>query len=201
MESALVPDRNPRSTNSQRRRIALSRDAIADNALEIADREGLEGLTIRKVASRLGVSPMAVYRHFQDKAEILLSLVDHVLSGAQIEAPTELPPKAWLLQTFTALHGALSGHPGLATLLGQSVHSSSAIQRIARGAADVLDRTGFSPVDQKHVHDTLIAATIGTLSIELARPAEGSETPATALDGPAPVDFATMLAGILDPLE
>jgi AcrR family transcriptional regulator len=45
----------------------LGRDVIVDVAVEIADRDGLEGLTIRRVADRLGSSPMSLYRHLRCK--------------------------------------------------------------------------------------------------------------------------------------
>lgn len=48
----------------------LSQSAILAKGLEIADREGIENLSIRKIAKELGKTPMALYRHFDSMADI-----------------------------------------------------------------------------------------------------------------------------------
>ena len=67
----------------------ISRAAIVSASLTIADERGLSGLTMQAVAERLGVTPMALYRHVDDKADLLDSVVEALL--------TELPlPRAEL---------------------------------------------------------------------------------------------------------
>ena len=67
----------------------ISRPAIVEASLAIADERGLAGLTMHAVAQRLGVTPMALYRHVDDKADLLDSVVEALL--------TELPlPRAEL---------------------------------------------------------------------------------------------------------
>ena len=48
----------------------LSRTKIIESALEIADGDGLEALTVRRLAGVMGVSPMAIYGHFDNKSQI-----------------------------------------------------------------------------------------------------------------------------------
>lgn len=50
------------------------RDKLCDAALEIFAEKGVEGLTLREVAARLGVSPMTPYRYFKDKDDILAAV-------------------------------------------------------------------------------------------------------------------------------
>jgi AcrR family transcriptional regulator len=50
------------------------RDKLCDAALEIFAEKGVEGLTMREVAARLGVSPMTPYRYFKDKEDILAAV-------------------------------------------------------------------------------------------------------------------------------
>jgi AcrR family transcriptional regulator len=59
----------------------MTKDRIFAAAKSVLDREGLPGLTIRKVADRAGVSPMAMYRHFADKDALLNALMDDGLAG------------------------------------------------------------------------------------------------------------------------
>ena len=54
----------------------LNTRKVVQGALELADREGLESLTIRRLAEHLGVTPMAVYRHLASRDELLLLMLD-----------------------------------------------------------------------------------------------------------------------------
>jgi AcrR family transcriptional regulator len=62
-----------------KRTTTLSRDAIVDEAIRIVGTEGLSALTMRAVASRLGVTPMAAYYYVADKDE-LMSLMSERIS-------------------------------------------------------------------------------------------------------------------------
>jgi len=57
-------------------KVRMSRDRIFAAAKAVLDREGLPGLTVRKVAEHAGLSPMAMYRHFADKDALLNALMD-----------------------------------------------------------------------------------------------------------------------------
>src|SRR5215213_7075367 len=52
-------------------RITLTPQAVIEGALALAETEGLEAVTIRKLAKELGVTPMALYWHFRSKNELL----------------------------------------------------------------------------------------------------------------------------------
>ncbi|WP_443750637.1 TetR/AcrR family transcriptional regulator [Asticcacaulis solisilvae] len=76
----------------------MTRDRIIDAARLILETEGLDGLTIRKVATRCGLSPMAIYRHFADKDALINALTadGFVAWEARVRAITEADPMAWL---------------------------------------------------------------------------------------------------------
>lgn len=61
-----------------------TRQRIMTSARDLFLEEGLEGLTMRNVAERVGISPTAIYRHFRNKAEMLMSVVEegHRLFGS-----------------------------------------------------------------------------------------------------------------------
>ena len=61
-----------------RRSGSLTRDAIVEEALQLIQTEGVTGLTMRAVASALGVTPMAAYYHVADKDELLRLVVERV---------------------------------------------------------------------------------------------------------------------------
>ncbi|HJM04532.1 MAG TPA: TetR/AcrR family transcriptional regulator C-terminal domain-containing protein [Candidatus Saccharimonadaceae bacterium] len=65
---------------SKRKSISnLSRDKIVTEAIAIADRDGIPGLTMRKLAEALGVEAMSLYHHIKNKKELITEMVDAVV--------------------------------------------------------------------------------------------------------------------------
>jgi AcrR family transcriptional regulator len=69
----------------------LSREQILDATLALAEERGLAAVSMRAVAARLGVTPMALYRHIGDKQGLLDGLVERLLD----ELPVPDPALAW----------------------------------------------------------------------------------------------------------
>ena len=65
----------------------MQRDRIVQRALEIADAEGLDAVSFRRLAADFGVTPMALYRHVSDRDDLLTAMTDLVL--AEIGLPNE----------------------------------------------------------------------------------------------------------------
>lgn len=76
----------------------MSKDRIFAAARTILDNEGIEGLSVRKVATRAGVSTMAMYRHFADKDALLNALMDDGLAAWEknVRAIRAEDPMEWL---------------------------------------------------------------------------------------------------------
>ena len=76
----------------------MSRDRIFDAAKAILQQEGLAGLTMRKVAGRSGLSPMAIYRHFADKDALIYALMADGFAAweARVRAIAADDPMDWL---------------------------------------------------------------------------------------------------------
>ena len=62
-------------------RPALTREAVVARALEIGTAEGLQAVSLRRVAQELGVTPMALYRHVRDKQDLMNAMTEAVLEG------------------------------------------------------------------------------------------------------------------------
>jgi AcrR family transcriptional regulator len=73
------------ATATRAARVPLTRERVLDGAIAIADRDGIHALTIRSLATELGVKPMSVYHHVPGKEAILDGIVDAVF--AQMELP------------------------------------------------------------------------------------------------------------------
>ena len=72
-------------TSQAARRVRLNRDRVLKGAVDLADRIGLEALSMRTLAQALGVAPMALYKHVAHKDELIDGMVDLVIG--EIAAP------------------------------------------------------------------------------------------------------------------
>jgi AcrR family transcriptional regulator len=81
------PEREPAAE-----RRPLTRDAIVTAALEVLEREGIAGLSMRKVAHELGTGAASLYWHVRDKEELLSLLLDRIVGEAEVPEPA---PDHW----------------------------------------------------------------------------------------------------------
>jgi AcrR family transcriptional regulator len=81
----------------------LTRDAIVDAALALLDREGLAGLSMRRLAQELGAGAASLYWHVRDKEELLSLLLDRIVGEAQIPDPD---PANWREQVKELARGS-----------------------------------------------------------------------------------------------
>ena len=84
------------AASGARPRRRLSRERVVCAAIELADEGGLEALTMRTLAEKLEVAPMALYRHVADKDDLIDAMVDAVFTeiGVPSAAATGRPPCA-----------------------------------------------------------------------------------------------------------
>src|SRR5690242_18001811 len=75
-------------------RVRLSREAVVARAIELGTAEGLEAVTLRRLASELGVTPMALYRHVRDKQDLVNAMAEAVLAELDLTVGFE-PSMAW----------------------------------------------------------------------------------------------------------
>src|SRR5690349_3598043 len=75
-----------RPSTARRDRPQLSRERIVATAIAVADAEGLAALSMRRIATELGAGAMSLYRHVQDKEELLDLMADEVY--AEIALPS-----------------------------------------------------------------------------------------------------------------
>lgn len=76
------------------RRRGLTRQAVVARALEIGNAEGLDAVSLRRLASEFDVTPMALYRHVKDKQDLINAMTDVVLDGLDLTAGVK-PSMPW----------------------------------------------------------------------------------------------------------
>lgn len=95
----------------------LNRDELIASALAVSDAEGLDAVTIRRVAQLHEVTPMALYRHFPDKEGLLDAVAERLLADARVPEPDDRPWDVQLHDVLAGVLDALRPHPSAAVLL------------------------------------------------------------------------------------
>jgi AcrR family transcriptional regulator len=93
--------------------VALDRQQVIDEALRLVDDEGLDALSLRTLAARLGVQAPTLYWHVGSKAGLLDALADAIMDDAIRAIPKPRPDDnwaEWLLAALIELRGALLRH-------------------------------------------------------------------------------------------
>jgi TetR/AcrR family transcriptional regulator, tetracycline repressor protein len=117
---------------------------VVERGLALADTEGLDAVTIRRLAADLGVTPMALYWHFRSKDELLDGLADRVWREIDVDVDPDADWAAQLRGLLESLIGVLRTHPSASQLLMSGEKRTSEAAAIANEVAlEVLRRAGF----------------------------------------------------------
>ena len=132
-------------TGTRRRRPArLTKSAVVGRALELADRGGVDAVTIRRLATELGVTPMALYWHFRSKDELLAALSEHIWDEMDLDVDRTAPWLDQLRAMLESLVGVLRAHPSGAQLVLTHEKESEGSLRAAELALGLLRGAGFN---------------------------------------------------------
>jgi AcrR family transcriptional regulator len=134
------------TTADETGRARLSKAAVVDRALALSDAEGLDALTIRRLATELGVTPMALYWHFRSKEELLAGLAERVWAEIDTDVDEAADWPQQLRGLLESLLHVLRKHPSAPTLLlsGEKLNSEAALVA-TETTLRVLRRAGFGP--------------------------------------------------------
>ncbi|WAP54754.1 TetR/AcrR family transcriptional regulator [Streptomyces sp. S465] len=159
-------------TRSQRGDTPLSPERIIETALRISDTEGdLDRLTVRRLATELGVGTMTLYSYFRGKDEILDGMADHVLGRMRLPAEPDAGPAEALRTVGHAFLAMMREHPSVVRLFSTRITDSPAALRGAMEA--VLRRlvdAGIPGPLAVRCYGFLITYAIGFASYQTPRP-------------------------------
>jgi AcrR family transcriptional regulator len=128
------------------RQASLTRERVVAAALGVLDDEGLDGLSMRRLAAELDVGTMTLYGYFRDKDELLDAVVDAASAPAEtIELEGDW--RARMEALMRALRDALAARPWLVQLRFARPLLSLGALRLTEAAMRVLLEAGF-PVDE-----------------------------------------------------
>ncbi|WP_243074328.1 TetR/AcrR family transcriptional regulator C-terminal domain-containing protein [Microbacterium sp. SS28] len=170
--------------------MALTRQDVITGALELADAEGLDALTLRSLAGRLGVQAPTLYWHVRNKAELLDALADRIMDDVLAGlAPPDADWRDWLLRVAIGMRGILLRHPDGARIIGGGRASLRRADFSERAITALID----AGVSLREARLTVLAVerfTVGYVLEEQAPPPDDSVRP------PAPEELARRLPNV-----
>ncbi len=186
-------------------RAGLTRDRVLAVARELLVEHGMDGLTMRALAERIGVSPNALYSHVESKTALVDDLLDEVLAEVDAPALDVGDPIAGVHALMTSTYKVLLAHADLipAYLARQGARGPHA-QHLGDVMLALLERAGVTGSRAQEALHVLIVYTIGSAAFATRAPlASGESSPPTSRDHAAHFDHGLrwILAGITLPAD
>ncbi len=169
-----------------KRRPALTRERVLRAAMALADRGGIESLSMRNLGQRLGVEAMSLYNHIRNKEDMLDGMVDVVFSEV------DLPPAGtdWRTAMRTraiSLHQVLLRHPWANGLMESRTSPGPANLRHHDAVLASLRKAGFSVETTAHAYSVLdsyiYGLTLTETTLPFRKPGEVAEVAANIMEG------------------
>lgn len=182
--------RGVRGRQQMARRARLKPETVARAALDVLDDRGLDGLSIREIAKRLGVRGPALYWHFRNKQALLDAMAEAMLAAHADRLRRPHPGEPWwewLAWTAQWLRGALrSRRDGARVFAGTTMPVETTFLRMLNMEVEVLHAAGFSRVDALRAGITVYLYVIGsTIEEQSMPPPEMFEEAAGSFPDPA----------------
>jgi len=145
----------------------LSRARIVGAALQIIDDEGMERLSVRRLAQDLEAAPMALYSHFRSKDELMAAVVDQVFGEVEITSSEHWEDD--LRKLACSFRQALVRHPGVVPLITACAAVSTNAARATEAAHAFIRRSGLPDPYVARAARAVYAYTLGAVTLDVAR--------------------------------
>jgi len=133
------------------RQTLLTRERIVEAAAALVDAEGLDAVSVRRLATELGVQGPSLYNHFGTKAEILDAVADAVIARVDVSAFAEYHWVEALRRWAHSYHAELSAHPNIVPVLAHGPGTRPAALAMADRVYGALIDAGWSPARATHI--------------------------------------------------
>lgn len=146
-------------------KLALSADGIFRAALDLVDAEGLDALTMRRLAADLGVATMSLYGHVPNKDDLLTGVVNLATREIELPAP-DAPPWDALRAIIREFRRVARVHPNLVPLIVRQPPTGAAGLLTLEAALDALRRAGLDGAAAVRAYRVTASYAIGFVSLE-----------------------------------
>lgn len=129
----------------------LSKQRVVDEAIRLADREGVDGLSMRRLAGALGAGAMSLYHYVANKDELLDAMVDIVFEEIELP-PEETDWKSAMRRRAVSARQVLARHPWAVGLMESRTSPGPANLRHHEAVTACLRRAGFTVLAATHAN-------------------------------------------------
>jgi AcrR family transcriptional regulator len=143
-------------------RDTLTREQIVHAAIELLDAEGIDGLSMRRLGSRLGSAATAVYWHVKSKDDLVVLAGDAVWGEIKLPDPGQV---GWRTAATTIAHDTyamVTRHPWLLPAMSTQLIYGPGRARYDDHCLAVYEAAGFTAVDADNAHKTVFAFVLAT---------------------------------------
>jgi AcrR family transcriptional regulator len=168
-----APSARHRSTRGRPAKTPLSEAAVVDAALAILKSQGLEAVTMRRVAAALDTGAMSLYVYVSGREGLLQAMLDRVTATIELEAPDPSRWRGQLHSLLERLRQALLAHPGIAALTLADPPTTETVLLLAENLLGILLAGGVDPQDAAWACDILVLLVTAVASEDDARRARG----------------------------
>ena len=156
------PSPRQRSTRDRPAKAPLSEDAVVDAALAILKSDGLDAVTMRRVAAALDTGAASLYVYVSGREGLLQAMLDRVTGTVELEPPDPSRWRAQLHSLLRRLHHALVAHPGIAAMSLADSPTTGAVLQLTENLLGVLLAGGLDPQDAAWACDILVSLVTAT---------------------------------------
>jgi AcrR family transcriptional regulator len=152
-----------------RSRKALTQDKLFERALAIIDLEGLEALTMRRLAADVGVKAPSLYNHVSGKDELIDGVLAHMRAEMRLPDPAPEDWRKLIVAIFLAYRRVLADHPHMMPLAGRRLDGEG-----DSGLAFLAEQ-GFTRDEAVELWQSLAAVVVGFSMFSSGNAATGTE--------------------------
>lgn len=156
-------------------RNTLSRARVVEGALALIDADGLDTVTMPRVAKQLGVGTMSLYRHVEDKNDLINAVAEHIIADVQVPDGRDDDWEGRVVGYLRALRTTALAHPALARILAERGLTVGPVFLQLEQAHNILVRAGFSKMGAVRTFYALFTYVFGFIIWELPRVHEQPE--------------------------
>jgi AcrR family transcriptional regulator len=176
-------------------RARLSKRAVTDRALKLADADGLDTLTIRKLAQDLGVTPMALYWHFRSKDDLLEGMAEQIWGEIEVNVDPAQPWWTQLQGGLESLLRVLRAHRSAPQLMLEHEKRNEAALRATEATLEILMSAGFDPEHASEIARSTLWTGITLVMSEAGYHPELSDDERAEFQRRSQVELAMLPAG------
>jgi AcrR family transcriptional regulator len=166
---------------------------VLDAALRLLDAEGVEALTMRRLAGELGVSAMAPYRYVSSRDELLMVLIDR-LASRLVYPPRPRDPRGVLLILWSTIHDSLAEHPWVPEVLARRRMMAPSVLGAIEEIHAALRAAGLPLTDVVRAYRLIWNFTLGSLLVRAGAASEGPSQQLALRGSPDPDRYPTLAA-------